>query len=65
MTESLKNKTIKGTFWSATDAFLGQGVLFLVGIVLARLLSPKGYGLKAFVTNYTTILHFRDHEFYW
>ena len=43
--QSLKDKTIKGTMWSAADAFLGQGVTFLVGIVLARLLSPDEYGL--------------------
>ena len=38
--ESLKNKTIKGVGWSAADALLGQGVTFIVGLVLARLLSP-------------------------
>ena len=25
MSESLKNKTVKGTVWSSLDAFLGQG----------------------------------------
>lgn len=43
--ESLKNKTIKGVGWSAADALLGQGVTFIVGLVLARLLSPDEYGL--------------------
>ena len=43
MAESLKDKTVKGTIWSAADAFLGHGVLLLVGIVLARLLSPEEY----------------------
>ena len=43
--QSLKEKTVKGTFWSAADAFLGQGVAFIVGIVLARLLTPEEYGL--------------------
>ena len=43
--ESLKKKTIKGVGWSAIDAFSGKGVTFLVGIVLARLLSPAEYGL--------------------
>ena len=56
MTESLKNKTIKGTFWSAADAFLGQGVTFIVGIVLARLLSPEEYGLIGICTIFTVIL---------
>lgn len=43
--ESLRKKTIKGVGWSAVDAFSGKGVTFLVGIVLARLLSPAEYGL--------------------
>lgn len=54
--QSLKDKTIKGTFWSAADAFLGQGVTFIVGIVLARLLSPAEYGLIGICTIFTTVL---------
>ncbi len=54
--QSLKDKTVQGTFWSAADAFLGQGVTFLVGIVLARLLSPEEYGLIGIVTIFTTVM---------
>lgn len=54
--QSLKDKTVKGTFWSAADAFLGQGVTFIVGLVLARLLSPEEYGLIGIVTIFTTIM---------
>lgn len=54
--QSLKDKTVKGTFWSAADAFLGQGVVFLVGLVLARLLSPEEYGLIGIVTIFTAIM---------
>ena len=42
--------------WSAADAFLGQGVSFIVGIILARLLSPDEYGLIGIVAIFTTIL---------
>ena len=56
MSESLKDKTVKGVGWSAADAFLGQGVTFLVGILLARLLSPAEYGLIGIVTIFTTVL---------
>ena len=56
MAESLKNKTVKGVGWSAADAFLGHGVTFLVGLVLARLLSPAEYGLIGICTIFTTIL---------
>ena len=54
--QSLKDKTVKGTFWSAMDAFLGHGVTFIVGVVLARLLSPEEYGLIGIVTIFTSIL---------
>lgn len=54
--QSLKDKTINGTIWSAADAFLSQGVTFLVGIVLARLLSPDEYGLIGIVTIFTSIM---------
>ena len=57
MTEqSLKNKTVNGLGWSAADAFIGQGVTFIVGLVLARLLLPEEYGLIGIVTIFTTIL---------
>ena len=56
MAESLKNKTVKGTAWSAADACLGQGMTFLVGLVLARLLSPVEYGLIGIVTIFTSVL---------
>ena len=45
MAESLKNKTVKGVFWSSVDRFSGQAIHFVVLLVLARLLSPKDYGL--------------------
>jgi len=54
--QSLKDKTVKGTFWSAADTFLAQGVTFVVGIVLARLLSPEEYGLIGIVTIFTTVM---------
>lgn len=54
--QTLKDKTVVGIGWSAADAFLGQGVTFLVGLVLARLLLPEEYGLIGIVTVFTTIL---------
>ena len=54
--QSLKDKTVKGTFWSAADTFLAQGVSFVVGIVLARLLSPEEYGLIGIVAIFTTVM---------
>ena len=54
--QSLKDKAVLGTLWSAADAFLGQGVSFLVGIILARLLTPAEYGLIGIVLIFTIIL---------
>ena len=55
--ESLKNKTIKGVGWSAADTFIGQGVTFIVGIILARLLSPSEYGLIGICLIFTIVLN--------
>ncbi len=42
---SLKQKTISGLAWSFIDSMANQGVNFFIGIFLARLLSPKEFGL--------------------
>lgn len=45
--QNLKSKTRKGLAWSMTERFATQGVQFLFGIILARLLSPEDYGTIA------------------
>ena len=45
MAETLKQKTIKGASWSFVEQILTRGVNFVIGIILARLLSPTDYGL--------------------
>ncbi len=52
---SLKNKTIHGILWSAVDSFAAQGITFLVGIVLARLLSPAEFGLIGMITVFIAV----------
>lgn len=42
---SLRKKTISGFTWSFIDSFANQGLSFLIGIILARLLSPEEFGL--------------------
>ena len=42
---SLKQKATKGVLWSAIERFLAQGVQFVLGIIVARLLLPSDYGL--------------------
>ena len=44
-TESLKKRTLKGIVWTAISNFGQQGIQFVVTIILARLLTPKDFGL--------------------
>lgn len=53
--QSLKDKTVKGTIWSGIDNVAQFGVSFVVGIVLARLLSPDDYGLIGLTSIMTSI----------
>ncbi|ANT64593.1 lipopolysaccharide biosynthesis protein [Prosthecochloris sp. CIB 2401] len=46
---SLKQKTVNGLAWSFLDNFVVQGVSFVTGIILARLLSPHEFGLVGMV----------------
>ena len=57
MAESLRKKTIRGTVWSGIDTIAGQGVTFLVGLVLARLLTPQEYGLIGYILIIVAILN--------
>jgi len=42
---ALKQKAAKGVLWSAIERFSAQGVQFVLGIIVARLLLPSDYGL--------------------
>lgn len=54
---SLKNKTIKGTMWSAVENVTRLGVTFVVSIILARLLSPEEYGLIGILTIFIALFN--------
>lgn len=41
----LKDKTLSGVKWSAIGRFSTQGISFVIGILLARILSPSDYGV--------------------
>ena len=53
--ESLKKKTVKGIGWSAVEKFSGQGVQFLVTIVIARILTPKDFGLVGMLAVFISV----------
>jgi O-antigen/teichoic acid export membrane protein len=52
---NLKQKTLHGLSWSFIDNFANQGVTFLVGIVLARLIEPAEFGILGMITIFTAI----------
>lgn len=47
---SLKDKAINGVLWNSIGNFSALGIEFLVGIVLARILTPKEFGLIGTIT---------------
>lgn len=55
MSESLKQKTVKGVGWSFADNIANSGITFLVGLVLANILTPEEYGIMAMVTIFIAV----------
>ena len=55
--ETLHQKTVKGAAWSFADNFLSLGISFIVGIILARLLSPEEYGLIGIITIFVNVFN--------
>lgn len=51
----LKQKAAKGILWSSVERFSVQGVQFLIMIVMARLLTPKDYGLIGMLSIFLAI----------
>lgn len=45
MSNSLKQKTVKGVLWSTIERFSVQGIQFIVMIIMANMLTPHDYGL--------------------
>jgi teichuronic acid exporter len=52
---SLKQKTVSGLIWSFVDSMAGQVIAFIVGIILARLLSPREFGLIGMITVFIAV----------
>lgn len=57
MSESLKQKTVKGVSWSFVDSISSQGVMFLVGLVLARILTPEDYSLLGIIIIFISLFN--------
>lgn len=53
--EEKKYSESKAIAWSAVERFSAQGIQFLLGIIIARLLSPSAYGLVAMLSIFIAI----------
>jgi O-antigen/teichoic acid export membrane protein len=53
--DNIRQKTVTGILWSFIDNFSNLGISFIVGLILARLLSPKEFGLIGMVTVFIAI----------
>lgn len=48
--KSLYHTIFKGLAWNFTGQFAQQGATFVIGVILARILSPREFGLMTMVT---------------
>lgn len=52
---NIKENTIQGVKWSAVERFSVQGILFLVGLVMARLLTPSDFGVVGMLSIFLSV----------
>jgi teichuronic acid exporter len=52
---SLKQLTVTGLLWSSIDNLASQGINLIVGIILARILDPKEFGLIGMLTIFIAV----------
>jgi len=55
MSMNLKEKAVGGIIWSFADNLFRLGISFVIGIVLARLLTPEAYGLIGVISIFTSL----------
>lgn len=54
--ENLKSKTKNGLIWSALGNVANQGIRFVLGLILARLLNPDAYGVIGMLTIFICVI---------
>ena len=52
---SLKKAATSGAFWTFLDVFIGRGIGIVAAVVLARMLSPREFGLMGMIYIFTGI----------
>ena len=53
--ESIKEQTIKSAKWNALERLSIQGIQFILGLIMARLLTPNDYGIVGMVAVFFAI----------
>lgn len=52
---SLKERTFYGIMWSGVERFSVGGIMFLLQIVMARMLSPEDYGIVGMLAIFVAV----------
>ena len=52
---NIKDDTVSGVKWTSIERIFQQGIQFVIGIVLARLLAPSDFGIVGMLTIFITI----------
>lgn len=52
---SVRQDTVSGVKWSAIEKIALQGIQFIIGIILARLLTPSDYGVLGMIAIFIAI----------
>ena len=55
MADNIKEKAVKGIFWSFFDRGGSQAIQFLIGIYIARILTPEDYGLVGMLSIFLVV----------
>lgn len=55
MAQSIRSKLVRGVIWNSVEKVLMKGAGFVIGIVLARLLSPSDFGLVGMLSIFIAI----------
>lgn len=56
MESNLKTQTKRGLYWSTASNIASQGMRFVFGLILARLLSPDAYGVIGILTVFICVV---------
>lgn len=52
---SLRNKAVSGIFWTFSQLFSIQAIIFVVSTILARVLSPSEFGIIGMITVFNAV----------